>query len=200
MYRFRSNEGNEINLKQWLYRGGRPNRVAGLLNRGWAAIHALGVAPNYLVTLEVTGPRSGRLRLFVPICSEEKGQAMSVSNRLLLGIGRHMLPIPAFIWQRQAQRNPNDAPTAFMTPDHQRIRDHVVTELPIAGQPLSPAVIAGQVGLSLEQTVAILADLEKHLTFLFRDEAGAVVWAYPVTAAWTPHRFRANTGEALYAA
>jgi hypothetical protein len=26
------------------------------------------------------------------------------------------------------------------------------------------------------------------------------VWAYPVTAARTPHRFTANTGEALYAA
>jgi hypothetical protein len=125
---------------------------------------------------------------------------MSISNRLLLGIGRHMLPIPAFIWQRQAQRNPNHAPTAFMTPDHQRIRDYVVTELPIAGQPLSPGVIAGRLNLSLERTVALLDDLEKHLTFLFRDEAGAVVWAYPVTAARTPHRFVANTGEALYAA
>ena len=49
-----------MTLKQWLYRGGRPNRLAGLLNRGWAVIHALGIAPNYLVTLEVTGRRSGR--------------------------------------------------------------------------------------------------------------------------------------------
>ncbi len=31
-----------------------------MLNRAWAAIHALGVAPNYLVTLEVRGRRSGR--------------------------------------------------------------------------------------------------------------------------------------------
>ncbi len=47
-------------IKQWLYKGRRPNRMARLLNRGWAFIHALGVAPNYLVTLEVTGRRSGR--------------------------------------------------------------------------------------------------------------------------------------------
>jgi hypothetical protein len=32
-----------------------------LLNRGSAAIHALGIAPNYLVTLEVPGRRSGRM-------------------------------------------------------------------------------------------------------------------------------------------
>ena len=57
-----------MNLKQWLYhakaslyQGGRPNRVATFLNRCWAAIHALGVARNYLVTLEVAGRRSGRM-------------------------------------------------------------------------------------------------------------------------------------------
>ncbi len=123
-----------------------------------------------------------------------------MTNSLLLGIGRRMIPIPAFIWQRRAQPNPNNAPTAFMTPEHHRIRDFVVTELPIEGRPLPPGLIAARLGLPLEQTVTILDDLEKHLTFLFRDEAGAVVWAYPVTAARTPHRFSANTGEALYAA
>ena len=45
---------------RWLYQGGRPNALARLLNRGWAAVHSLGVAPNYLVTLEVVGRRSGR--------------------------------------------------------------------------------------------------------------------------------------------
>lgn len=49
-----------MNLKKWLYRGGRPNRVAAIINRCWAAVQTLGVAPNYLVTLEVRGRRSGR--------------------------------------------------------------------------------------------------------------------------------------------
>lgn len=47
-------------FKRWLYQGGRPNLLARALNRGWAMIHALGIAPNYLVTLEVVGRRSGR--------------------------------------------------------------------------------------------------------------------------------------------
>ncbi len=50
-----------MGLKTWLYRGGRPNRVAGVINRCWAAVYALGVAPNYLVTLRVVGRRSGRM-------------------------------------------------------------------------------------------------------------------------------------------
>ena len=50
-----------MNLEKWLYRGGRPNRLATAVNRCWAAVYALGVAPNYLVTLEVAGRRSGRM-------------------------------------------------------------------------------------------------------------------------------------------
>ena len=54
------------NLAKWLYRGGRPNWVATVLNRLSAAVHALGVAPNYMVTLEVPGRRSGR-RISLPL-------------------------------------------------------------------------------------------------------------------------------------
>jgi deazaflavin-dependent oxidoreductase (nitroreductase family) len=50
-----------MNLKKWLYRGGRPNWLANIFNRWWAAIHSLGVAPNYMVTMEVRGRRSGRM-------------------------------------------------------------------------------------------------------------------------------------------
>jgi F420H(2)-dependent quinone reductase len=48
-------------FKRWLYRGGRPNFVARVLNRGWAYIHSLGLFPNYLVTLEVPGRKSGKI-------------------------------------------------------------------------------------------------------------------------------------------
>ena len=49
-----------MSLKRWFYREGHPNRVARTLDRGTAALYALGVAPDYLVTLEVRGRRSGR--------------------------------------------------------------------------------------------------------------------------------------------
>ncbi len=48
-------------LHRWLYRAGRPNAIARLVNRGWAAFHALGLFPNYMVTLEVVGRRSGKV-------------------------------------------------------------------------------------------------------------------------------------------
>ena len=49
-----------MSLKRWFYRGGRPNRWARVLDRCTAALYTLGVAPDYLVTLEVRGRCSGR--------------------------------------------------------------------------------------------------------------------------------------------
>jgi hypothetical protein len=39
---------------------GHPNRLTKIINKGWAFIHALGIFPNYLVTLEVVGRQSGK--------------------------------------------------------------------------------------------------------------------------------------------
>ena len=47
-------------FKRGLYPNGRPGPLARWLNEGWATLHALGIAPNRLVTLEVVGRRSGR--------------------------------------------------------------------------------------------------------------------------------------------
>ncbi len=51
-------------FKRWLYRGGHPNRLAKILNRGWAVLHSLGVFPESFVTLEVMGRKSGKVVSF----------------------------------------------------------------------------------------------------------------------------------------
>lgn len=47
-------------FKRWLYKDGRPNRLAKFINSGWAVIHSWGIFPNLMVTLEVNGRQSGR--------------------------------------------------------------------------------------------------------------------------------------------
>jgi len=89
---------------------------------------------------------------------------------------------------------------AFMSDEHHRVRNFVVRELPRVGSPLTPEFIAESLSLPLAQVTGILEELEKHMTFLFRNEAGAVAWAYPVTVEPTPHRISFGTGESLYAA
>jgi hypothetical protein len=63
-------------LMRWMYRGKRPNGIARTLNRIWAAIGATGVAPNYFVTLEVTGRQSGRTVAFPMVIVVLAGQRL----------------------------------------------------------------------------------------------------------------------------
>src|SRR5215469_2493649 len=46
--------------KRWLYRRQRPNWIARIANKAWATVASSGIASNSVVTLEVTGRKSGR--------------------------------------------------------------------------------------------------------------------------------------------
>jgi hypothetical protein len=123
-----------------------------------------------------------------------------MTDGLLVGIGRYMIPVPRSVWRRlmKAETSKIRARLRFMSEDHHRVRDFVVTELPRRGEPLAPQSIAEALGLPAARVVAILDELEKHLTFLFRNERGAVTWAYPVTVDETPHRATFSSGEQAY--
>jgi hypothetical protein len=124
-----------------------------------------------------------------------------MSNKLLLGLGRHMIPIPRLVWQpllRAAARKAR-AGLGFMSPEHHRVRDFVVTELSRAGAPLAAGVIAEKLELPLGRVTTILDELEKRRTFLVRNAEGAVTWAYPVTVDRTRHHATLTTGEEAYA-
>jgi hypothetical protein len=113
-----------------------------------------------------------------------------------------MLPIPKMVWQREVRKRGQGMlhRLSFMSDEHHRVRDFVVLELPRAGEPLSPERIARALNLPLDRTITILDELERNMTFLFRNEGGAVVWAYPVTVEPTPHRVTFSSGERVYAA
>jgi hypothetical protein len=66
-------------FKRWLYRGQRPNWIARMLNRAWAAVASSGAASNYLVTLEVTGRKSGRTVSLPVVVAVVDGQRYVVS-------------------------------------------------------------------------------------------------------------------------
>jgi hypothetical protein len=108
-----------------------------------------------------------------------------------------MLPLPRPVWQKHVR---GGARLDFMSEDHHRVRNYAVRELPRIAVPLPPERIAQALDLPLVRVVELLEDLERHMTFLFRDEQGAVVWAYPVTVERTPHRITFDSGEQAYAA
>jgi len=127
-----------------------------------------------------------------------------MSKKVLLGIGKYMLPIPApgFLWQRVIPREARkvEAKLGFMTEEHRRVHHYVVRELPCAAEPLSPERIAAKVELPVARVKTILDELEKNMCFLFRKGGDSVVWAYPGTVEKTPHHVTFSSGEQLYAA
>ncbi|TMR93610.1 nitroreductase/quinone reductase family protein [Nonomuraea basaltis] len=63
---------------RWLYRGGRPNRVARAMNRAWAVVHSSGLVGR-LVTLEVAGRRTGRVISFPLVAADYEGERYLVA-------------------------------------------------------------------------------------------------------------------------
>jgi hypothetical protein len=55
-----------MRVNQWLYRGGRPNRFARMLNRAWAVVWGAGLWPRRMNALQVRGRRTGR-RISLPV-------------------------------------------------------------------------------------------------------------------------------------
>jgi hypothetical protein len=123
-------------------------------------------------------------------------------NPLLLGVWRYLLPVPSVLWNGKVSANGRNmaAELAFMTPDHHRVRNYAVLELPRRARPLEPEDFAGALDLPLDRVVEILDELEAHLTFVYRTNGRAVDWAYPVSTGPTPHHVAFSTGERIDAA
>jgi hypothetical protein len=68
-----------MGLQRWFYAGGRPNWVARILDRCTAALSARGIGPDYLITLEVPGRRSGRVVRLPLVVAFVEGERYLVS-------------------------------------------------------------------------------------------------------------------------
>ncbi len=127
-----------------------------------------------------------------------------MKDRIMLGLWKYMLNVPSFMMDMKKQiareKMRYEAAVGFMTEDHRRVHHFVVRELPDAGKPLSPELIADKLGLPYNRVAFVLNDLEKHMTFLFRNKNGAVTWAYPVTVDKTPHHLTFSSGQQVHAA
>lgn len=68
-----------MSFRTWLYRDGRPRRLARLADRLTAALSARGLGPDHLVSLEVAGRRSGRTLTVPLVVADVQGERYLVS-------------------------------------------------------------------------------------------------------------------------
>jgi hypothetical protein len=114
-----------------------------------------------------------------------------MSNKPLLGVGKHMIPIPRYIlpisrlaWGKTAKMIETGL-SFFISKEHHSVRDFVATELLRIGSPISPEFIAKKLNLSVDR-VKVILDEWKRTRLLLKNEQGAVTCVYPVRIS-TPH-------------
>src|SRR6266536_1515909 len=71
-------------LDRWLYKSGRPNRLAAFLNGIWRLVGLAGLPPHRLNALEVRGRRTGRPTSFPVVVADHQGERYLVA---MLGEG-----------------------------------------------------------------------------------------------------------------
>ncbi len=125
-----------------------------------------------------------------------------MKNKLMLGLWRYIINVPPFLWQKQITQGKRkfEKEHGSLSEEERLIHHFVVRELPGNGGPLKPELISDKLGLPADRVENALNDLEKRMTFLYRNGNGDVAWAYPVTVDKTPHKITFDTGEKLYAA
>lgn len=122
-------------------------------------------------------------------------------ERILFGVGRHMVPVPEWLFRPMVQRDANKLERRpVLEPDERRVQHFAVREIPRRREAIAPEVFATELDLPLDQVGRILDELERRMTFLCRRGGKDVNWAYPVTAEETPHQVRMDGGEAFSAA
>ncbi len=122
-------------------------------------------------------------------------------ERVLLGVGRRMVPIPEWLFRPMVRRDQKKlANRPSLEPDERRVQHFAVREIPRRREAISPEVFAAELELPLEEVSQILDELERRMTFLCRRGGEDVNWAYPVTAEPTPHQVRIDGGAAFSAA
>jgi hypothetical protein len=125
-----------------------------------------------------------------------------MAGGVLVGRGDTIHEVSEIDWKDELRGAPDGIARRldFMTPDHHRVRNHVVRELPRLGRAITVGEIADALELTSQRTRSIVEELEKNLFFLVRGDGTEVSWAFPVTADDTGHHLVFSTGERLDAA
>jgi len=124
-------------------------------------------------------------------------------DKLFLGVGKHMIPIPRLLIPivgftgKKIARMIEKSLRNSMSKEHHAVRDFVVKELPRVGSLMTSEFIAEKLSISVDRAKKILKRLERMI-LLDMNEQGAVTWAYPVTIVKTPHHATLSSGEQTY--
>ena len=84
--------------------------------------------------------------------------------------------------------------------EERRVHHYIVKKMARVQDPIPPAVIADDLGMSQGRVIEIVDKLERLKTFIYRSDGKAINWAYPLSLENTGFRMTASSGEQFFAA
>ena len=125
-----------------------------------------------------------------------------LKHKLLMGFQGFIMRIPPLLSEKGAKRGERGArANADSLSDLERSVHHfIVMKMAVVKDPITPALIANEIGLPEDKVHRIVDKLENLKTFIYREDGKGINWAYPLSLEDTGFRMTAATGEKFFAA
>ena len=123
-------------------------------------------------------------------------------RKMLMGIGRFMIPIPQVISNRGLEKGASGAraKAELLSEEERQVHYFVVKKMAVAKEPITAELVSEELGIEVNRVEEIIDKLEGMKTFLYRSDSKGITWAYPLSLDNTGHEISASTGERFLAA
>jgi uncharacterized protein YqjF (DUF2071 family) len=127
---------------------------------------------------------------------------VNAKGKILTGIWRKIIPVPPFIFNMEATKLKDTfaKKSARLSEDERGLHHFIVKTIMDTGKPVPLELIAQKRNMPLTQVKDIVDKLESFKMYFFRYEDEKINWAYPVTAAATPHQIFFSPNKQVSAA
>jgi hypothetical protein len=123
-------------------------------------------------------------------------------RKMLMGIGRFMIPIPQVISNRGLEKGASGAraKAELLSEEERQVHYFVVKKMAVAKEPITAELVSEELGIEVNRVEEIIDKLEGMKTFLYRSDSKGITWAYPLSLDNTGHEISVSTGERFFAA
>ena len=123
-------------------------------------------------------------------------------RKMLMGIGRFMIPIPQVISNRRLEKGASGAraKAELLSEEERQVHYFVVKKMAVAKEPITAELVSEELGIEVNRVEEIIDKLEGMKTFLYRSDSKGITWAYPLSLDNTGHEISVSTGERFFAA
>lgn len=135
---------------------------------------------------------------------QQLGELMreDLKHKLLMGFQGILMRIPPLLSEKGAKRGERGARANAdsLSNIERNVHHFIVMKMAVVKDPITPALIANEMGMPEDKVHRIVDKLEDLKTFIYREDGIGINWAYPLSLEDTGFRMTATSGEQFFAA